>query len=45
MQYGVVQEQPDLITGLDDNGFVSVKGTRKKNTDIFLMTEAELKTF
>ena len=41
----VIKGKPDLITGLDDNGFVSVKGTFKKPTDIYLMTEAELKTF
>ena len=41
----VIKGKPDLITGLDDNGFVSVKGTPKKSTDIYLMTESELKTF
>ncbi len=41
----VIKGKPDLITGLDDNGFVSVKGTPKKPTDIYLMTESELKTF
>ena len=41
----VIKGKPDLITGLDDNGFVSVKGTLKKSTDIYLMTESELKTF
>ncbi len=41
----VIKGKPDLITGLDDNGFVSAKGIPKKPTDIYLMTEAQLKAF
>lgn len=39
----VIKGKPDLITGLDDNGFVSTGGKRKKDSDLWVMTEAEFK--
>lgn len=41
----VLKGKPDLITGLDDNGFVSAQGKVKKDTNIYVITEAEFKTF
>ncbi len=41
----VIKGNPALITGLDDNGFVSAKGTAQSPTDIYVMTQAEFKLF
>lgn len=41
----VIKGKPAVIAGLDENGFVSSRGTRKKSTDIYVMSEAAFKLF
>lgn len=41
----LIKGKPGLIQGLDENGFVSSRGKRKKDTDIFVMSEAAFKLF
>lgn len=41
----VIKGKPGVIIGLDENGFVSARGARKKGTDVFVMSEAAFKAF
>jgi len=41
----LIKGRPSAIAGLDDNGFISSRGTRKKDSDIFVMSEAAFKVF
>lgn len=41
----LIKGKPEVIIGLDENGFVSSRGIRQKNTDVFVMSEAAFKTF
>ncbi len=41
----LVRGKPQVIEGLDENGFVSSRGQRKKDTDVFVMSEAAFKLF
>ena len=41
----VIKGKPGVIMGLDENGFVSARGARKKGTDVFVMSEAAFKAF
>ena len=37
--------KPGVIVGLDENGFISARGTRKADTDVYVMSEAAFKLF
>ena len=41
----LIKGKPGNIKGLDENGFVSSRGVRKKATDVFVMSEAAFKLF
>ena len=41
----LIKGKPAIITGLDENGFVSAKGIRRSETDIYVMSEAAFKLF
>lgn len=41
----LIKGKPYIITGLDEGGFVSARGTLKKNSDILVMSEAAFKLF
>ncbi len=41
----LIKGKPGSITGLDENGFVSSRGVLKKDTDIYVMSEAAFKLF
>ena len=41
----LIKGKPDCICGLDENGFVSSRNTLKKDTDIYVMSEAAFKAF
>jgi len=41
----LIKGKPGLIAGLDENGFVSSRGVRKKDTDVYVMPEAAFKLF
>lgn len=41
----LIKGKPAVITGLDDNGFVSSRGTLKSKHDIFVMSDAAFKLF
>ncbi|MBR3894226.1 MAG: helix-turn-helix transcriptional regulator [Clostridia bacterium] len=41
----LIKGKPSVIKGLDENGFVSSRGTPKKPTDVFVMSEAAFKLF
>lgn len=41
----LIMGKPSVITGLDENGYVSGRGTPKKPTDVFVMSEAAFKLF
>jgi hypothetical protein len=41
----LIKGKPAVIAGLDENGFVSSRGIRKKQSDIYVMTEAAFKLF
>ena len=40
-----IKGKPAVIAGLDENGFVSSRGTRKKDTDVYVMSETAFKIF
>ena len=41
----LIKGKPGCICGLDENGFVSSRNALKKDTDIYVMSEAVFKTF
>lgn len=41
----LIKGKPAVIAGLDENGFVSSRGKRRKNTDVYVMSEAAMKLF
>lgn len=41
----LIKGKPAVIVGLDEGSFVSTRGTRKKDTDVFVMSEAAFKIF
>ena len=41
----LIKGKPAVISGLDENGFVSSRGIRKKSTDVYVMSEAAMKLF
>ncbi len=41
----LIKGKPAVITGLDENGFVSSRGELKNKTDIYVMSEAAFKLF
>lgn len=41
----LIKGKPGVIAGLDENGFVSSRGVRKKQSDIYVMSEAAFKLF
>jgi DNA-binding Xre family transcriptional regulator len=41
----LIKGKPAVIEGLDENGFISSRGTPKKDTDVFVMSEAAFKIF
>ena len=41
----LIKGKPAIITGLDENGFVSSRGTPKRPDDVFVMSEAAFKLF
>ena len=41
----VISGKPAMIIGLDECGFVSAKGARKNESDIYVMSEAAFKIF
>ncbi len=41
----LIKGKPAVIVGLDENGFVSSRGIRKKQSDIYVMSEAAFKLF
>ena len=41
----LIKGKPAVIEGLDENGFISSRGTPKKDTDVFIMSEAAFKIF
>ena len=41
----LIKGRPAVIVGLDENGFVSSRNIRKKDTDVFVMSEAAFKIF
>ena len=41
----LIKGKPAVITGLDENGFVSSRGTPKSPTDVFVMSEAAFRRF
>lgn len=41
----LIKGKPSVITGLDENGFISSRGTAKSKSDIFVMSEAAFKLF
>lgn len=41
----LIKGKPGIIRGLDENGFVSARGTCKKPTDVYVMSEAAFKLF
>lgn len=41
----LIKGKPAVIEGLDENGFVSSRGTPKKETDVYVMSEAAFKIF
>lgn len=41
----LIKGKPGIITGLDDNGFVSAHGLPKKDSDIYVMSETAFKIF
>lgn len=41
----LIKGKPGFITGLDECGFVSSRGVLKKDSDIFVMSEAAFKLF
>ncbi len=41
----LIKGKPGAMMGLDENGFVSSRGTPKKDTDVYVMSEAAFKLF
>ena len=41
----LIKGKPGILMGLDENGFVSSRGTKKKPTDVYVMSEAAFKLF
>jgi len=41
----LIKGKPAVIAGLDENGFVSSRGMRKDQSDIYVMSEAAFKLF
>ena len=41
----LIKGKPAIIEGLDENGFVSSRGTPKKATDVYVMSEVAFKIF
>ncbi len=41
----LIKGKPGVIKGLDENGFISSRGIRKKPTDVYIMSEAAFKLF
>ena len=41
----LIKGKPGVIKGLDENGFVSSRGIRRKDTDVYVMSEAAFKVF
>ncbi len=41
----LIKGKPGIITGLDENGFVSARGILKKDSDIYVMSETAFKIF
>lgn len=41
----LIKGKPGIIRGLDENGFVSARGTCQKPTDVYVMSEAAFKLF
>lgn len=41
----LIKGKPSAITGLDEGIFVSSRGTRRKETDVYVMSEAAFKAF
>lgn len=41
----LIKGRPAVICGLDENGFVSSRGTRRSDTDVYVMSEAAFKLF
>ena len=41
----LIKGKPNLIAGLDENGYVSSRGTRKSSADIYVMSESAFKIF
>ena len=41
----LIKGKPGIITGLDENGFVSAHGLPKKDSDIYVMSETAFKVF
>ena len=41
----LIKGKPGMILGLDENGFVSARGTCKRLTDVYVMSEAAFKLF
>lgn len=41
----LIKGKPAVITGLDENGFVSSRGIRKNKSDIYVMSETAFKLF
>ncbi|MBQ1212711.1 MAG: helix-turn-helix transcriptional regulator [Clostridia bacterium] len=41
----LIKGKPAVITGLDENGFVSSRGIRKSKSDVYVMSETAFKLF
>ena len=41
----IIKGKPGIIHGLDENGFVSSRGTPKKPSDVYVMSETAFKLF
>lgn len=41
----LIKGKPSIIAGLDENGFVSSRGTPKSHNDVYVMSEAAFKLF
>ena len=41
----LIKGRPSVISGLDENGFVSSRGVRKSRSDVYVMSEAAFKVF
>jgi len=41
----LIKGRPAVVTGLDENGFISSRGSRTSDTDIYVMSEAAFKLF